>query len=479
MDLKDLINNFKIENSNCECKARLNRDNCLGWLKTIAGFANSEGGFLYLGVEDKTFKLIGFDSKEIDNEKNYFYNQIKEHFPYTPSINSKSIDYKINGKIRFILEISIDESQIKPLILKYDGMPLIYKRRDGYTNGATIEEIREMSLESPKLAFDKNVTDIDFDINNFKDFSELYSEKVGEELTIKKLASIPFFNENKKLYRGAALFLDDYRGDETKIVFTQYKAENRGDDLIFATRTFKGNLIINLLEITNLIDLKMNHGFLKKENGRINVDAYPKRSVFEAIINAIVHRDYFLDGTEINVDMFSNRLVITSPGSMLYNKNLERTTNLSSFASKRRNELISNIFIALNLMEAKGTGFEKIESDYKNCQDKHKPYIFAKNNQFSIVLPDLTNENGISVEEDNIKIIGDIYNHTRFDNKILSLVYYNKLSAPEIAIKLGISDSTFLRKNILLNMVKQDYLKTLKERNALYYLTNHDKVFIV
>ena len=47
----------------------------------------------------------------------------------------------------------------------------------------------------------------------------------------------------------------------------------------------------------------------------IGVDAYPARALFEGIINAIAHRDYFLDGTQIQVDMFKNRLEISSPGS--------------------------------------------------------------------------------------------------------------------------------------------------------------------
>ena len=48
-------------------------------------------------------------------------------------------------------------------------------------------------------------------------------------------------------------------------------------------------------------------------------------------------------------------------------------------------------------MEDKGTGFEKILEDYKNVDLKYKPFIFAKNNQFSIVLPNLTNKDGVGL----------------------------------------------------------------------------------
>ena len=48
-----------------------------------------------------------------------------------------------------------------------------------------------------------------------------------------------------------------------------------------------------------------------------NIDAYPQRALFEGIVNAIAHRDYFLDGTQIQVDMFKDRLEISSPGRFL------------------------------------------------------------------------------------------------------------------------------------------------------------------
>lgn len=71
MYLEQLVDEIQMENIETECKSRLNRDNVLGWLKTIAGFSNACGGSFYVGVEEKTNKLIGFDRMEADNERNY------------------------------------------------------------------------------------------------------------------------------------------------------------------------------------------------------------------------------------------------------------------------------------------------------------------------------------------------------------------------------------------------------------------------
>lgn len=65
--------------------------------KTIDGFANGTGGIIFLGVEGKTNKLIGYDASDIDKEKIYFYNRLKEHFDILPSVSIDLIPYNING----------------------------------------------------------------------------------------------------------------------------------------------------------------------------------------------------------------------------------------------------------------------------------------------------------------------------------------------------------------------------------------------
>ena len=69
MYLEEIITDIKLESDKFECKARLNREDVIGWLKTIAGFANAGGGEFYIGVEDKTNKLIGLtELKQIMKE---------------------------------------------------------------------------------------------------------------------------------------------------------------------------------------------------------------------------------------------------------------------------------------------------------------------------------------------------------------------------------------------------------------------------
>ena len=139
MFLEEIYDVDILENITHEVKQRLDRNNILGWLKTIAGFANAEGGDLFIGVEDKTNKLIGFERKEADVERNYINNTINQHLLPRPDTKISFIKYSVRDKELYIIKIHVDESNIKPVILKYYEMPMIFMRRDGYTNGATTD----------------------------------------------------------------------------------------------------------------------------------------------------------------------------------------------------------------------------------------------------------------------------------------------------------------------------------------------------
>lgn len=145
---------------------------------------------------------------------------------------------------------------------------------------------------------------------------------------------------------------------------------------------------------------------IKFGDTRKNIDAYPQRALFEGVINAVAYRDYFLDGTQIQVDMFKDRLEISSPGSFYRGKKLGKTYDLSGIISKRRNELIASVLISCNVMAA-GTGFDKIVEEYKGENETHRPYIYSSSGHFTLVLPDLTYMDG--VQDSSIPILTTVW----------------------------------------------------------------------
>ncbi len=185
---------------------------------------------------------------------------------------------------------------------------------------------------------------------------------------------------------------------------------------------------------------------------RINIDAYPQRALFEGVINAVAHRDYYLDGTQIQVDSIRTDSKFLRPGGFYRGERFGKTYDLSGVISKRRNELISNVLVGCNVMEAAGTGFDKIMEEYAEADQPHKPYIYSSSDHFTLVLPDLTYENGVKDERLAAISFVPASNSTEHDEKVLAFCYHQAHKASEIAQFLGLKDSTYFRNKVLNNL---------------------------
>lgn len=479
MYLEEIMEDLKIESDKFESKAVLNREDIVSWLKSIAGFANATGGDFYIGVEDKTNKLIGFDRKAADNERNYFNNQVNEHLTPRPQMKISFIRYEIKRKERFIIKVSIEESAVKPVILKYKNIPSIFMRRDGFTNGATYEEIIEMSVKSKNTQYDILVSDIKYEPEKLSDLRAFYKKhNDGKTLKEKALQSLGFVNEDGFLLNGAVLFLDDYKEKKTEVQCSVFSGFNKGSERIVTVNRFHGNITSTINYIMEFVNQRMNHSMIKLDDARINIDSYPVRALFEGVINAIAHRDYYLDGTQIQVDMYKDRLEISSPGGFYRGEKLGKTYDLSGVISKRRNELIAGVLVACNVMEAAGTGFDKIMEEYASADEAHKPYIYSSSDHFTLVLPDLTYDKGVEDGMAPVLHYAPVPEGTELDGKVLSFCYFKAHKVSEIAEYLGISDSTYFRKQILDNLEKHGYLEKSKVSRAAFYKTNPDMVNI-
>ncbi len=477
MLLDDIAKVDAIESFNLECKSRLSRDNVEGWLKTVAGFSNAEGGSLFIGVEDKSNKLIGFSRKDADNERNFFNNQVNEHIFPRPSLKISFIRYENNDHELFVIRVDVSESAVKPVIVKFKNVPSIYMRRDGFTNGATYEEIISMSIKSRGIQFDVTDSNEKYVRTNFSKLLEFFSEhNENSELSDKALQSLGFFTNDKILKNGAVLFSDAYNGEKTEVQCSVFGGFNKGSERVVTVNRFNGCITDSIAFMMEFVEQRMNHSFVKFDTSRKNLDAFPRRALFEGIINAVAHRDYFLDGTQIQIDMFKDRLEISSPGSFYEGGKIGKTYNLSNVISKRRNELICGVLVKCNVMEAAGTGFDKIVQEYEDADQNHKPFIFSSSDHFTLVLPDLTFTDGI--KDDTLPEIEyiPVSNGSEHDEKILAFCYGKARKSSEIASFLELTDSSYFRKNILENLVKENYLKKDKISGVQFFKTNEELV---
>ena len=477
MFLDELLGQVNLESSETEYKRQLEREKTENWLKTVAGFSNAEGGTLYIGVEDGTHKLIGFPREKADAERNFFNSQVNEHIIPRPTYTIDFPRYENNGRELFILKIVVSESPIKPIVLKYNGVPSIYMRRQGFTNGASYEEIIRMSVHSQTSAYDILPSQVIYRKDDFQKLFRFYAEhNDGKAISDKALRAIGFYDENGQLANGAVLFQDNYPGEKTGLQCSVFSGFHKGSERIVSLNRFAGNLTDSIQYALEFVQQRMNHTVIKHADAHTDLPAYPQRALTEGIINAIAHRDYYLDGTQIQIDMFRDRLEISSPGGFFQGDKIEKTYNLSNIISKRRNELICNVLVCCKVMEAAGTGFDKIAEEYADADENHRPYVFSASDHFTLVLPDLTYDKGLSDSDYPVLEFAPVANGSKYDATVLSICYYRARKAEEIAAHLGISDSSYYRKTILNNLVDQGYLIKSKVSRAATYKTNREIV---
>ena len=132
---------------------------------------------------------------------------------------------------------------------------------------------------------------------------------------------------------------------------------------------------------------------MKRPTERDNYPEYPERAVTEALVNAFIHRDYTIYGSEVHVDIFDDRIEITSPGGMP-DGSLIQDLDVLNIPSDRRNGVLADVFDRLDYMEREGSGFKKIMEDYTaevaHNTAKVMPKFYSAVGCFVVTLPRLT-----------------------------------------------------------------------------------------
>ena len=116
---------------------------------------------------------------------------------------------------------------------------------------------------------------------------------------------------------------------------------------------------------------------------RIERFDYPEAAIREAILNAIIHRDYGFSGSII-VNIYDDRAEFVSLGGLMPGL---RVDDLFLGISQPRNEKLANVFYRLKHIEAYGTGLRLILQHYDDCLAK--PEITATNGAFSLTIPNM------------------------------------------------------------------------------------------
>ncbi len=372
MKIGELFPDVLNENVKYEFKVMLNPDNPIKWAKTIVAYANGEGGVIFIGVSDDR-EAFGLDLNEIDETKNLVARTndrcIFPHAKY--GFMMRSVDENAE---RFVLALKVFSSDSIVRYREGDFNEKVFVKGDGNSLPATPEEI--ISLSKRKYGVDNETSDIKFCRNEWTDYMSLCQEyrRDMQAPSLKELQSEEVVSKDGYAKSGLLMFKDDYESDDSLICCRLWKGSEKVGAVIDSGR-FKGPLSRVFRESLSFIERNTKIGWKKTLNGgREEVRAYPKEAIREALVNAIAHRDYSILGTQIDIDIYRERIDIVSPGSWLLPRHYEEYP-LGSIPSIRRNTIIAACLDVANLMERGGTGFQTMLDSYKDAGEDKQPGV--------------------------------------------------------------------------------------------------------
>ena len=372
MKIKDLYPDVISEDLNYEYKAVLNPDNPIKWAKTIIGYANDKGGTMFVGVSNDG-EAFGIGLGEIDKTK-LLISRINDRniFPHVKiTYMMRSVD---DNAERFVLAVKVAPAESVIRYREGDYNETVYVKGDGNATPATPEEI--ISLSKRKYGVDNETSEIEYCVKYWTEYIDLCKRYRQDQSvpSVKELQNEEIVSKDGYAKSGFIMFSDDYDRDDTMICCRLWKGKNKTGVVLDSSR-LRGSLARVFVDALNFIERNTKTGWHKTENGgREEVRSYPKEAIREALVNAIAHRDYSIAGTQIDVDIYSDRIEIVSPGSWLLPKDYYEYP-LGSIPSIRRNSIIAACLDVANLMERGGTGFQTMIEAYKKSPEKIQPVI--------------------------------------------------------------------------------------------------------
>lgn len=372
MRITKLYSDVIVEDRKYEYKAVLNPDNPVKWAKSLVGYANGDGGILFVGVSNDG-EAFGLDLGDIDRTKNLIATVNDRYiFPHVKiSYMMRSVD---EAAEKFVLAVHVAPSDSIVRYREGDFNETVYIKGDGNSTPATPEDI--ISLSKRKHGVDNESTDVLYEEEGWTEYIDLCREFRQDKSapTLKELQNEEIVTKDGFAKSGFLMFKDDYAGADTLVSCRLWRGKNKTGTVLDSDR-FKGSLSEVLRSTLNFIERNTKTGWRKTENGgREEIRSYPKEAVREAMVNAIAHRDYSIAGTQIDVDIYSDRIDIVSPGSWLLPKSYDAYP-AGTIPSIRRNSIIAACLDVANLMERGGTGFQTMIDSYRNSDDHLQPVV--------------------------------------------------------------------------------------------------------
>jgi ATP-dependent DNA helicase RecG len=338
--------------------------------KTIVAFANTSGGMLYIGINDDK-SIIGVNNP--DDTMLQVTNTVRSAIKPDITLFVNYTTEKIGEAA--IIAINVQRGTACPYYLASKGIRPegVYIRQGPSSVPATETTILNMIKETDGEKYeDVRSLNQDLTFNAAKEYFE--KEKVPFGLNQQKSLHL---QTTDGVYTNLGLLLSDQSVHAIKLaVFEGFEKEVFKD-----RREMSGSLLKQLCDTYDYLDIYNRTHAEVKGLIRLEHRHYPEDALREALLNALVHRDYAFSSSTL-ISIFDDRIEFVSIGGLPKGVSLD---DIQLGISVPRNENLANVFYRLRLIEAYGTGIPKIMQSYANC--KRKPELKSAGNAFKITLP--------------------------------------------------------------------------------------------
>ena len=369
------------ENENTEFKSALTGD----IYKEVIAFANNGGGVIYIGVDDNGNEIGVAD---VDETYTRLTNGIRDAISPDVTVSCK---YSLNENN--VIKIEISEGARKPYYLKSKGIKPsgVYVRQGASSVPASEDQIRLMIKMSDGDSFE-GIRSLNQELT-FVSAKQAF-EKYGVAFSENKYRVLGITTDSNDLYTNLGLLLSDQCRHSIKAaVFA-----DEDNTSFLDSKEFTGSILRQLDDAYSYLMLNNRNNAEFKGLERVEHYSYPQEALREALLNALVHRDYAFSGSII-ININESQIEFISLGGLLPGLSAE---DIQNGISQPRNPKLAEVFHRLRLIESYGTGIRRIFTLYRDCEKK--PEIIVTPNTFKLILP---NRNYYSTDKSEEKALND------------------------------------------------------------------------
>ena len=449
---------------------------CYDIAKTLVAFSNADGGELFVGIEDDN-TVTGLKYKEdiiiaiLKAPEIY----ILKDTP-VPLKRATIIDY--NGlKVAYF---SVEKGS-KYVHLTSKGE--CFQRKDRESVPTASELIRLNREETISREYDRQFVDLaavsDLDLELVQSVAKQISNNISPEKFLQYLELAEFDGNRLRLRRAALLLFAKHPTkwhprSQVRILRVKGIEEKTGEDFnLMELAEVSGNIFLLYQNSWEALRPHLTETRFSKDGVFKNQIIYPELACKEALINAITHRDYSLEGRGIEIKVFDDRLEILSPGKLLSSITIKDLEELKG-VHQTRNTYTARVLREFGLIRELGEGIRRM-FDLMKSNELIPPKLESPNKSFivSLFYKFIYNK-----EEKNWLDKFENYNLSREQKTVVKLGINGRLiSAKDIWENVGIVDTEYYRQ-LIADLQKKGILISEIKKTAAQILAKKQRVSV-